>query len=132
MEFKFQPCDNRRRWTEDLNVSFEGSTVTVSAGIFVDKGNRHEFPEVSFDVDRETDSVYGLFVVKNGGDYVYELIQAIDGFPVYKGGGKLIHTYVWLDIPNSILTVFPINKKENVEPGVVPDETEPENPTRQS
>jgi hypothetical protein len=132
MEFKFQPCDNRRKWTEGLVVSFEGSTVTISAGFFVDKGIRHEFPEASFDVELGTDSVYGLFIVNNGGDYAYELIQAIDGFPVYEGEGNLIHTYVWLDIPNSILTVFPVNQKENIEPGVVTDETEPENPTGQS
>lgn len=130
MEFNYQESENKRRWTEGLEVTFDGSTVSVSAGVFVDKGIRNDFPAVNFDVEVGTDSVYGLFVVNNGGEYVYELIQAIDGFPVYEGEGNLIHTYVWLDVPNSSVTVFPISRKENVESGVVGVETISENPTR--
>lgn len=132
MEIVTQVCENTGKWTEGLEVEYLDSAIHLAAGAFVDKTGSHELPEVNFDIAEGTESVYALFIVDSAGEYTYELIQAIDGFPVYEGTNRLIHKHLWVDVLKQEIRIFPVIRKENVEPGVVPDEAEPENPTRQS
>jgi hypothetical protein len=131
MEVVTQASENTGKWTEGLEVEYSNSMIQLTAGAFVDRNGRHELPEVTFDIAVGTESVYALFIVDSAGEYTYELIQAIDGFPVYEGTDRLIHKHLWVDVLKQETRIFPVSKKENVEPGVVQDETEPENPTRQ-
>jgi hypothetical protein len=94
MAIEIQWIHNTSLATEGMDVSLENGNLHVSSGAFVNKDARHELQEVYFEIDASIPSVYDLYIIEEGGQYSYELVQTVSGFPAYEGDSKLIHTYL--------------------------------------